>query len=172
MAKRKNIKKKVKNSQKENKIKINWKTLIVCLIIVYVVAGLGTLIIGNETSSNWYDAIKPAITPPNFVFPIVWSVLFLLMGLSLYYCWISDRREKKKVILVFGVNFVLNLFWSYFYFMMHDPRTAFVDIVLLFVSILSMIYVSWKISKKASWLLLPYGLWVIFAGVLNYLSIK
>jgi tryptophan-rich sensory protein len=153
---------------------INWKVLIVSLIIVYLVAFVGSLFTSPVTDSEWYDSIKPSITPPGWVFPIVWNILFFLIALSLYFSWInSDGKEtRKKIILVFGINFILNIFWSVLYFGLKNPFYAFIEIFLLWISIVSMIYVSYKIDKKAGWLLVPYLLWVSFAIVLNYLSIQ
>jgi tryptophan-rich sensory protein len=153
--------------------KINWKVLVASFIIVYLVAGLGSIFTSQNTKSDWYESIKPALTPPSIVFPIVWNILFFLIALSLYFCWTNskNKEEKSTVSLVFGVNFILNIFWSILYFAMKNPRLAFFDIILLLASIASMLLLSWKISRKSFWLLVPYFLWVCFASVLNWLSI-
>lgn len=154
------------------KNKINWKVLIVSLVIVYAVAFVGGLFTSSTTKSGWYEAIKPAITPPNFVFPIVWNILFFLIGVSLYFSWISKKpRETNKVIIAYGLNFLLNILWSILYFGMRNPRFAFFEILLLWGSILYLVMFTYKINKKASYLLIPYLLWVSFATILNYLSI-
>ncbi len=153
------------------KKKVNWKVLIFALIIVYLVAALGSLFTAPVTDSEWYESIKPSITPPNWVFPIVWNILFFLIGLSLYFAWMTAKKiDKTKIIFVFGINFVLNILWSVFYFGMQNPALAFFELLFLWVSILVMILVTWKINKVSSYLLFPYFVWVSFAGVLNYLS--
>jgi len=154
------------------KRKINWKVLITSFIIVYLVAGLGSVFTAQNTKTDWYNSIKPALTPPSIVFPIVWNILFFLIALSLYFCWISSKNNKEKsaVGIVFGVNFILNILWSVLYFAMKNPRLAFFEIILLLISIASMLLLSWKISKKSFWLLMPYFVWVCFASVLNFLS--
>jgi len=153
--------------------RINWKVLIVSFVIVYLVAFVGSLFTSPVTDSEWYDSIKPSITPPGWVFPIVWNILFFLIGLSLYFSWINAKKldVKKKLVIVFGINFVLNIFWSVLYFGLKNPFYAFIEIFVLWISIVSMIYVTYKIDKKAGWILVPYLLWVSFAIVLNYLSV-
>jgi tryptophan-rich sensory protein len=153
------------------KKRVKWKVLIACLIIVYLVAGVGSVFTSNVKTS-WYQIIKPSITPPNYVFPIVWNVLFLLIAFSLYFAWInSDKKQKKKIKLIFGINFFLNILWSVLYFQMRNPLYAFYELFFLLISIALMIFITYKINKKSSYLLIPYLLWVSFAGILNYLSI-
>jgi len=151
-------------------MKINYKVLIACLIIVYAVAFIGSLFTSPVTGSQWYFENKPSITPPNFVFPIVWNILFFMIALSLYFVWIkSDKKQKKKVALVFGANLFLNILWSFLFFTLQKPLLAFFELILLLASIVLMISVIWKIEKKSAYLLIPYLLWVCFAGVLNWL---
>jgi len=158
---------------KERMKKINWKVLIASLVIVYLVAFVGSLFTSTNTDSEWYDSIRPSITPPNWVFPIVWNILFFLISLSLYFSWSGSEKSdvRRKIVIVFGINFILNIFWSFLYFGLRDPFYAFIEIFVLWISIVLMIYVSYRIDKKAGWLLVPYLLWVSFAVVLNYLSV-
>jgi benzodiazapine receptor len=81
----------------------------------------------------------------------------------------SKKKQKKIVAIVFGINLFLNTFWSYLFFELKKPNCAFFELILLWFSILSMIFVTRKIDKKSAWLLVPYLLWVSFAGILNYL---
>lgn len=149
--------------------KIRWKILIISFIIVIFAASVGSLFTDTGT---WYESRKSAITPPNFVFPIAWTTLFFLIALSLYFSWInSKKKDKQKVAFVFGINLFLNILWSVLFFGLKQPLFAFIDLILLWVSILVMIFVTWKIDRKAAWLLVPYLLWVSFAGLLNYLMI-
>lgn len=153
------------------KKRINWKILIVSLVIVYLVAFIGSLFTSPVTDSAWYESIKPSITPPNWVFPVVWNILFFLIAISLYISWInSNKKQKNLVVWVFGINFVLNILWSGLYFGLKNPLFAFYELILLWVSIIIMILVTCRINKTSSYLLIPYFLWVSFAGVLNYLS--
>jgi tryptophan-rich sensory protein len=156
---------------KKSKKKIQWKTLAACLIIVYAVAFIGSFFTSQNTNSEWYKEIRPSITPPNYVFPIVWNILFFLIALSLYFSWTnSNEKQKTKIAWVFGINFLLNIFWSFLYFGIKQPGFAFLELIVLWFSIVAMISLTSKISKKASWLLVPYLLWVSFAAILNYMS--
>ena len=150
--------------------KLNLKVLIFAFIIVAAVAFLGSIFTSSTVKSEWYESIKPGITPPNAAFPIAWTILFILIAISLYFAWINSKRDQKKTIaIVFGINFILNILWSILFFGMRNPKAAFIEIIFLWISILSMILVSWKTSRKASLLLLPYLLWVSFAAILNFL---
>lgn len=145
----------------------NWKLFLICILIVYGVAFLGSLF---TDTGNWYDSIKPSITPPNYIFPIVWNILFFLIAISLYISYSKAKKnEKKPVRIVFGINLLLNMFWSFLFFKIKRPDFAFFELIILWLSIISMIYTLYKIDKKASYLLVPYLIWVSFAGVLNYL---
>ena len=114
----------------------------------------------------WYATLnKPSFSPPNWVFGPVWTVLYILMGISLYLVW-----TKKKVPSVFWVQLVLNAAWSIIFFGMKNPVLSLVDIVALWIAIILTIKSFYPISKTAFYLLIPYLLWVSFATIL-YLSI-
>jgi tryptophan-rich sensory protein len=142
------------------------------VLILSVLAVIATAFIGSRFTKIdlWYESVKPSITPPNIVFPIVWTTLFILIAISMYLAISnSNKKTRNKIIILFAINLILNVLWSLLFFTMHNPIIAFIDLVLLWLSIIAIMVVSWKISKKASWLLLPYLLWVTFAGILNYL---
>lgn len=151
----------------------NWIYIfIISLIVCFLPGILGSLVIGNETQSSWYQTIKPSITPPNWVFPIVWNILFFLIACSLTLAWLnSSKKQKRKIILIYGINLISNFLWSFIYFKLHNPILAFADIILIIITIIIAMVFTYKINKKSSWLLLPYLIWVIFASFLNYLSI-
>ena len=153
--------------------KFNLKVFIICIVVVFGTAFFGTLFTSPNTGTDWYESIKPAITPPNWVFPIVWNILFLLIAISLYLSWTDAKNKdmKKKVALLFAVNLILNGLWSVLYFGLRNPLYAFIEIIFLWISILALVVGVYKINKKASYLLWPYLLWVSFAAVLNFLSL-
>jgi benzodiazapine receptor len=155
------------------KRQVDVKVLVVCLAIVYLVAFAGSLFTSPAVNSSWYETVRPSITPPNWVFPVVWNVLFFLIALSLYFCWTNakDEKIKKRIAFAFGLNLALNVLWSALYFGMRNPLSSFIEIWLLWLSIIYMLYTAFKIDRKAGWLLVPYLLWVSFAIVLNYLSL-
>ena len=156
---------------KKSKSRINWKVLVSCFVTVYAVAFVGSLFTSSSVNSEWYLQVKPSITPPNWVFPVAWNILFFLIAVS-FYLVILNKNEKnnKKAVAAFLVNLVLNALWSFLYFEMHNPLLAFYEIIFLLVSIVFMISTSYKVNKTSAYLLVPYLLWVSFAAVLNYLS--
>lgn len=151
-------------------MKINYKVLISSILIVFLIAFIGSLFTSPVTDSNWYINNKPSITPPNYVFPIVWNILFFLIAISLYFAWInSDKKQKPKIAIIFGLNLILNVLWSFLFFTLKQPLWAFIDLLLILATIILMIYVTYPIDKKSAYLLVPYLLWVSFAGILNLL---
>jgi len=141
------------------------------LAISYLAAFVGSLFTSQSVKSTWYESIKPSITPPNWVFPVVWGILFFLIGLSMYFAWINSKKsDRKSIAIAFGINLALNIIWSILYFGMKSPLSAFFDIILLIASIIYLIIVLKKIDKTAAYLLIPYLVWVSFAAVLNLLS--
>lgn len=149
--------------------------LIISLIIPQLAGGLGSFFtIGSV--KDWYPVlVKPALNPPAWIFGPVWTTLFLLMGYALYLVWSSYAKasaDKKGVIKIalalFGVQMVLNALWSIIFFGLHSPGGALVEIIFLWLAILATIIAFYKISRPAAWLLVPYILWVSFAGYLNY----
>jgi len=153
--------------------RFRWQVLVLSLIAVYAVAFVGNLFVSESVNSSWYLNVKPSITPPNFVFPIIWNILFILIAFSLTLSWSSaeNRHQKIRILALFGINFLLNVMWSLFYFGLRSPAIAFVDVLLLFFSIIIMIVSVHRINKNASYLLIPYLVWVGFAALLNLLSL-
>ena len=161
--------KKTKEKKKTNHI----LKLIICFLIVFLVAFLGSIFTSSGVNTTWYDSIRPEITPPNWVFPIVWNFLFILIAFSLFFAWIQakDKNQKKKIIFLYSINFILNILWSFLFFGLRNPLLGFIEIILVWISILILIFGLWRISKKASLFLIPYLLWVGFASIINYLAI-
>lgn len=128
---------------------------------------LGAGILGSfftvSAIPNWYSTLnKPFFSPPNWIFGPVWTILYILMGYSLYLVWI-----KKSIPTVFWAQLFLNFIWSIIFFGLKNPSLALVDIVALWVSIVLTIKAFSKINKTASYLLYPYLAWVSFAIILN-----
>lgn len=142
--------------------------LIISLIIPQLAGVLGSYFtIGSV--KDWYPVlVKPALNPPAWVFGPVWTTLYLLMGISLWLVWKSNAIEKKRAIVLFFVQLILNAIWSPIFFGAHAIGNALAIIVLLWAAIVLTILVFTKISKSTAWLLVPYILWVSFAAYLNY----
>ncbi|MFH1566170.1 MAG: TspO/MBR family protein [bacterium] len=152
--------------------KINWKVLIVSLVLVYTIAFLGSVFTSGSVNSDWYQTTKTSITPPNFVFPIVWNILFFLIALSIYFVWTSSKANKgsvkKSIVILFGLNLFFNLMWSIIFFGLQNPQGAFFELIALWFSIISLLILTWRVRRVSFYLLIPYFLWVSFAGVLNW----
>ncbi|MEX0933084.1 MAG: TspO/MBR family protein [Candidatus Pacearchaeota archaeon] len=147
----------------------DWKIFLVCLVMVFVVAFFGSLFTSGNVDSNWYVENQPSFNPPSWIFGPVWTILYFLITLSLYFAWTkSDKREKKIVGIVFGLNLIFNAIWSYLFFELQKPLLAFIDLTFIWVTIWAMIFITWKIDRKSAWLLAPYLLWLTFAGILNF----
>jgi tryptophan-rich sensory protein len=120
---------------------------------------------------TWYQTIiKPSWNPPNWIFGPVWTALYILMGVALYLVWKQpdSQAQKTTAIIFFGVQLMLNFFWSFIFFKQHAIGGALIEIVVLWVFILITIFSFASINKLAAWLLVPYISWVSFAGILNY----
>lgn len=149
----------------KEKKEINLKFLVISFFIVFVAAFIGA---GFTDTGDWYNDIKPDIAPPNWVFPVVWNILYFMIAMSLYFVLLkSGNNEKKKIYFVYGLNLFLNILWSFIFFELKNSVFAFVELAFLMSSIFIMIRINWKIDKRSSYLLFPYLLWIIFAGILN-----
>jgi tryptophan-rich sensory protein len=147
---------------------------IICIAAVAIVAVLGSSYTKNETKSPWYNQIKPAITPPNWVFPIIWTVLYIFIAFAMYYSITSPKagiKERRVVILAFMSNLLLNFLWTPLFFYIKNPIIALIDLIFLWISIITIMLFTRKISKITFYLMIPYLLWVSFAGILNALFI-
>ena len=149
-----------------------WKKIkpyVISVAIALAVGGLSALLTKNNMSV--YNNIeRPALAPPMVVFPIVWSILFILMGISSAMVWVNREKDPDTAfaaLRVYGMQLIINFFWSIIFFNMQAYLFAFIWLVLLWIFILVMIAQFRKISPLAAYLQLPYLLWVTFAGYLT-----
>lgn len=139
-------------------------TLVGCVLLAFLPGAVGSAF-GPDA---WYAAIdKSSLTPPGFVFPIVWSLLYLMIGVSLF-AFLNTGERDRFALLAFGAQLVLNGLWSYLFFGLHAPGAALVDIALLWIAIVATIIAFARHSRLAAWLLAPYLVWVSFATYLNF----
>jgi benzodiazapine receptor len=142
--------------------------LIVSLLLPLCIgafAGIFTM----DAIPGWYETLnQPSFNPPNWVFGPVWTTLYLLMGISLFLIWKQGvSKIRNRAILVFMIQLILNFGWSFLFFYYHQLGFAFVEIFLLWLSIVSMILLFYKIKPLAAYINIPYLLWVTFATILN-----
>ena len=148
----------------------SWPKLLFSLFITQAAGFVGS-IFTTPKIDNWYQTLnKPFFQPPNWLFGPVWTLLFLLMGISLYLIWTGawHHKLKEEAILIFIAQLVLNVFWSITFFGFQNTALAFLEILVLWTSILFTILYFAKLNKTAAYLLVPYIFWVSFASVLNF----
>lgn len=150
--------------------KTNYFRLIISIIICQLAGVIGSFFTASSVST-WYQALnKASFNPPGWLFGPVWIFLYLLMGISLYLVWNKGikSRQAKAAVTVFGIQLALNALWSIIFFGLKSPLFAFIEMIILWIAIMSTIVYFYKISKTAAYLLVPYILWVSFALVLNF----
>lgn len=137
-------------------------------ILVCFLVGLTASHFQAESIKTWYPLLdKPALTPPNIVFPIAWGIIYLCMGISLGVIFLTKSTEKAFLTKVFILQLFLNFIWSILFFYYQSPLLGFVDIILLDITVAWYIISSYPVSKTGSLLFLPYLLWLCFASYLN-----
>lgn len=144
---------------------------IVIAVIICLAIGYGSGIATQSSITTWYPTLnKPFFNPPNWLFAPVWTILYVMMGVSAGLVW--SKMEVipllvKKALWVFAIQLILNALWSFLFFGMCNPFLAFIEILLLWLMILETIKLFKPIDPLASKLLIPYLLWVSFATLLN-----
>lgn len=144
--------------------------LVIAIVSCELIGNIGT-VVTIPAISTWYATlVKPSFNPPNWIFGPVWTILFALMGVSLYLVWQKGFKSKKNkfALKIFGVQFALNVLWSLIFFGLKNISFAFADIIFLWIAVALTIKTFYKISRTAAYLLIPYILWVSFATILNF----
>lgn len=148
--------------------KINLKQLILNLIIPLAVGGISAFVTMGEM-----DILEklntPMLTPPKIVFPIVWTILFILMGISSYLVSQSNvlDADKASALMIYGLQLAVNFIWPLLFFNGQKFFGAFICLLVLLVLVIVMTVKFYKINKTAGLLQIPYIVWLIFAGYLN-----
>jgi tryptophan-rich sensory protein len=144
-------------------------------LIVSVGVSLSAGFVGSfftvSAIENWYSFLeKPLLSPPNWIFGPVWTLLYVLMGVAAFLVWEKGgkKAEAKKALTFFGLQLIFNSAWSIIFFTLQNPFWALVEIIFLWALILLTIILFYKLSRPAAYLMIPYILWVSFAVYLNY----
>ena len=150
---------------------MNKSQILKLLVSLALPLGLG-VIAGLFTSASvpeWYATLnRPSFSPPNWLFGPVWTVLYILLGFSFFLIWKQTvSKERNIAIFVFIIQLVLNFAWSFIFFYFNLIGFALIEIILLWISIIIMIVVFYKIKPIAGYINIPYFLWVTFATILN-----
>lgn len=152
-------------------MKLNNIAKLVISIGLCELAGVVGSIFTVSAIPQWYAGlIKPALSPPAWIFAPAWITLYALMGLAVFWVWRVGAENKKvrKALIIFDAQLFLNVLWSIIFFGLKSPGGALIDIIVLWFLIVATIIAFAKISKSTVWLLAPYLVWVSFAVYLNY----
>lgn len=145
------------------------KLQIIIPILVCFLVGFISSRFQESAITNWYPSLdKSDLTPPNIVFPIVWGVLYLFMGISIGLILNLNHRRRKKLIRVFALQLLLNFLWSISFFYFQSPMAGIVIVVLLEIAIIYYTLMVYPVQKISALLFIPYVLWVSFATYLNF----
>lgn len=146
-------------------MKIQPKKLFICIAIPLTVGVVSALLSQNQmiTLENLQ---KPSLSPPGWLFPIVWTIIYILIGIASYFVWISNKRNQTA-LTVYIIQLFFNFFWSIIFFNLELYLIAFIWLVILWLLILTTTILFYQIEKISGYLMIPYLLWVTFAGYLN-----
>lgn len=141
--------------------------LLVAFVVCFSVGLLSSYTAATEIDGWYAQLAKPFGTPPNWLFPIVWNTLFVLMGISLWRLWERDSPGRRRALSYFVVQLLCNAAWAPTFFGAHQLFAALVIIVMLIISLAATIKAAWHIDKVAAGLLIPYFVWICYASWLN-----
>ena len=168
---------KVKSKKQRNILgsifKVNGNFNFLALLKNIILPVGGALIVGFMTKGgmNIYNSLKkPVITPPSIVFPIVWTILYVLMGIAAYRIYMNNRsgRDDKGAYFYYLIQLAINFLWSFIFFNLRLYGISFILIIVLLVLIIVTTIKFFKNDKLSGFLMIPYILWVSFASVLTF----
>jgi tryptophan-rich sensory protein len=120
--------------------------------------------------NDWYESLnKPVLTPPNWVFGPVWTILYIMIAVSIF-IFVKNYKTQTGLAIYFliGFHLITNIIWTTLFFRLQSPTLALIDIIVLDISLIFIIYHFWQVNRVASILLWPYLLWCLFATYLNF----
>ena len=141
--------------------------IILAIIIPLAVGGLSALITTNKMEL-FETVAKPPLAPPRWLFPVAWTILYILMGIASYLLYIADTEEGREALVLYGVQLFFNFFWSIIFFNLEAYWFALIWLFIMWIIILLLLIKSRKVDERAFWLLLPYFIWTTFAFYLNF----
>lgn len=138
----------------------------ISLIVFFVLVGAAAATGASYKTGRWYEALaKPSWTPPNWLFPVAWSVFYLMIAVAGWLVW--QQQGIGPALIIWFVGLVINAAWSYVMFGRHEIGLALVNVAALWVSVAAFIWAAWSVDKNAAYLFMPYLVWVSFATALN-----
>lgn len=147
-------------------------SIMITAILIPMVTGITSAIISSEGMKAYATLSKPPLSPPAWAFSVAWTILYCMMGIASYYVFISDKKNevKKTAIGLYAGQLILNFFWSIIFFVWKQYLAAFICLVVLLLLVVLCAYHFFRIKKSAGLMLVPYILWLCFAGYLNFAS--
>ncbi|MBQ7688161.1 MAG: tryptophan-rich sensory protein [Clostridia bacterium] len=146
-------------------MKVQWKKLIVSLLLPLAVGGAAALLT-KDGMGRFETVIKPPLSPPAWIFPVAWTLLYILMGVACYLVWTAPKKEPNA-LFYYGIQLFLNFFWPIIFFNIRNDLFAFIWLILLWAAVLITTVKFFRTKKAAGYLLLPYLVWITFAAYLN-----
>ncbi|MGL5346479.1 MAG: TspO/MBR family protein [Peptostreptococcaceae bacterium] len=145
-------------------------SVLIPLLVGYASSFISSMISGESASMYYSQLIKPGFAPPSYIFPIVWTILYVLMGISAYVITKKGYEVAKvnDAIFYYKLQLGLNFLWSILFFGLDLKLTAMITLILIIIVVVVMIVKFYKVDKRAAYLNIPYLLWIIYALVLNY----
>jgi len=158
-----------------------WKIALLLqpIIASFIISRLG----GNRMDLTWYSKLeKPTLTPPKIVFPIAWTILYILLGVNaflMYNTFFNFNRPSifssiflHKYMIIYEIQLILNFSWSIFFFNLKKPWYSLAIVAIMIISTTYLLWESWNYNKIAFWVLVPYFIWICFASYLNFYIAK
>lgn len=146
-------------------MKINWKKLIIITLLTFFVGSFFNFFTMNNMET--FKELSKPIDVPGILFPIVWTILYLLMSVSYYIISNSNDKQKDESKTIYIVQLIINSLWSLIFFGFEAYLLAFIWIIILLIAVIVMIVKFYKVNRLSAYLQIPYVLWIIFAGYLN-----
>ena len=146
-------------------MRIDWKKLIIITVITFIVGTFFSFFTMNSMDT-FKDLSKP-INVPGVLFPIVWSILYLLMSISCYLIVQSNDKDKKEGIILYAIQLLINSLWTLIFFGFGAYLLSFIWIIILLIVVIIMLAKFYNINKIAMYINIPYVLWLLFAAYLN-----
>ena len=140
----------------------------ISLLLAYAAGFLGSLATASAIDMWYATLVKPELSPPNWIFAPVWSVLYALMAIAAWRVYRAQNSRKVRALLTYGVHLVVNALWSSAFFGLQSPALGFAVILILLALILATARQFYRIDRTAGVLFVPYILWVSFATYLNF----
>ncbi len=148
---------------------IKTKPFIISLVIPLAIGALSG-VVTSGSMERYAQMVKPPLAPPSWLFPVVWTILFILMGIASYLIYMSGNPEKKSALFFYGAQLVVNFIWPIIFFNFGKYLFAFIWLMFLWVWVIIMNVKFYRINRSAGLMIIPYVIWLTFAAYLNFFA--